>query len=57
MSYVEKYAVMQGKRYFRLDSAADNIALAKYYESHGFMPVGECQEGLYKGILRQKELM
>ena len=52
----EEYALEKGKRYFRLDSAVDNEALAKYYEARGFLPVGTCEEGLYKGILRQKEL-
>lgn len=52
----EEYAIVQKKHYFRLDSAVDNKALTEYYESHGFMPVGECQDGPYRGILRQKEL-
>ena len=54
--FVEKYALKKGKKYLRLDSAEDNPILAQYYESHGFMPVGKCEDGLYKGILREKEL-
>lgn len=52
----EEYARKRGKRYMRLDSAEDNAALARYYEAHGFSEAGKCQEGLYKGILRQKRL-
>lgn len=52
----EKYARRKGKQYFRLDSARDNSSLSGYYESLGFMEVGTCEEGLYKGILRQKIL-
>ena len=43
-------------QYFRLDSAVDNDALTQYYESQGFLPVGECEDGPYRGILRQKKL-
>lgn len=50
------YAVSEGKAYLRLDSAEDSAALAKYYESLGFVNVGTCQDGSYKGILREKKL-
>lgn len=53
----ETYAMQIGKRYFRLDSAKDNPSLSHYYEKHGFLPVGKCKDGLYEGILRQKELL
>lgn len=56
LQFVEEYATGKGKKYFRLDSAVTNEALAKYYESQGFLPVGTCEEGLYKGILREKKL-
>ena len=52
----EEYAKNQGKKYFRLDSADDNKALESYYSEKGYIPVGECIDGLYKGILRQKEI-
>ena len=52
----EEYAKNQGKKYFRLDSADDNKALESYYSEKGYVPVGECIDGLYKGILRQKEI-
>ena len=51
-----EYAVGEGKAYLRLDSAEDSAALAKYYESLGFVNVGTCQDGSYKGILREKKL-
>ena len=57
LKYAEEYAVNKGKDYFRLDSASDNSALTQYYESKGFLPIGKCEEGLYKGILRQKSLL
>ena len=56
MEYAEKYAVSCNKEFFRLDSADDNIPLAKYYEDLGFVPVGSCVDGAYSGILRQKKL-
>lgn len=52
----EDYARGIGKTYFRLDSAADNPGLARYYESQGFQAVGTCKDGAYTGILRQKQL-
>ncbi len=51
-----EYAAQLGKEYLRLDSAVDNPALAHYYERHGFLPAGECSDGPYHGILRQREL-
>ena len=57
LKFAEEYAVENGKEYFRLDSAVTNEALAKYYESQGFLSVGMCEEGLYKGILREKKLL
>ncbi len=52
----EEYARGLGKMYLRLDSAADNEALSRYYEKQGFMPCGTCEDGPYRGILRQKKL-
>ena len=56
LNHAAEYALQHKKKYFRLDSAADNPALAQYYESQGFLPVGECQDGFYRGVLRQKLL-
>ena len=57
LKYIEDYAKELGKHYLRLDSADDNIKLAKYYESIGFEAMGTCQEGPYHGILRQKKIV
>lgn len=56
LQYAQEYGLRQKKTYFRLDSAADNGALAQYYKAQGFLPVGECRDGPYRGILRQKKL-
>ena len=52
----ERYAAERGVECFRLDSADDNEKLRDYYTSRGFVPRGECVDGLYKGILREKSL-
>ena len=52
----EAYAVSLGKDYLRLDSQKDNEKLARYYQSQGFVAMGDCQDGPYIGTLRQKKL-
>lgn len=52
----EKYSKECGKMYLRLDSAIDNEKLTDYYERLGYEPVGECIDGAYFGILREKRL-
>ncbi len=52
----EEYSKKCKKKYLRLDSAIDNHALTKYYEDLGYKPVGQCVDGAYIGILREKEL-
>ena len=47
-------AVQNGKERMRLDSADDNVALGRYYESQGYRAVGTVRDGLYHGILREK---
>lgn len=56
LKYLEEYALQNGKKYFRLDSPITNPYLGPYYKKYGFYPVGVCQEGAYKGILREKKL-
>lgn len=56
LELAERFAADCGKKYFRLDSAVGNIPLENYYSSRGYKAVGECVDGLYEGILRQKEL-
>ncbi len=52
----ERHAARVGKAFLRLDSAIDNPALTRYYESQGYLPAGQCIDGLYEGVLRQKRL-
>ena len=51
-----EYALSINKEYLRLDSSEDNEPLAKYYENLGFVPVGTCTDGPYKGVRREKKL-
>lgn len=53
---LEEYAEEAGKVCLCLDSAEDNPPLTRYYERLGFLPVGTCREGPYRGILREKEI-
>lgn len=55
--YAEKYALSRKMEYMRLDSADDNKRLEEYYSEKGYIPVGCCVDGLYKGILREKKLL
>lgn len=56
LDLAEKFATGAGKEYFRLDSADDNEALTAYYANRGYIPRGECIDGPYTGILREKKL-
>ncbi|MBE6715933.1 MAG: hypothetical protein E7573_03340 [Ruminococcaceae bacterium] len=56
LQLAEEYAKLQGKEYFRLDSADDNKKLEEYYTEKGYVAAGYCIDGLYTGILRQKKL-
>ena len=56
LQMAEEYALRLGKTRFRLDSADDNTFLADYYTAQGYVPVGNCVDGLYSGILREKVL-
>lgn len=56
LQLAEKYTADCGKRYLRLDSAVGNKTLEEYYTSRGYVEAGRCKDGLYEGILRQKEL-
>ena len=53
---IEQLAVEQEKRYIRLDCATDNTFLNSYYSSMGYQFAGTCEEGLYKGNRREKEI-
>lgn len=52
---LEKLAASRGKDYIRLDSTLGHDFLNQYYESRGYEAVGECVDGLYHGVLRQKK--
>lgn len=54
---LEKLAASSGKDYIRLDSTLGHDFLNQYYESCGYKAVGECVDGLYHGVLRQKKAM
>ena len=56
MQMLEEHARKEGIAYLRLDSAAGNEKLAAYYEKLGFEACGTCQDGMYRGICRQKKL-
>lgn len=56
MQMLEELAKKEGISYLRLDSAIDNVKLASYYEKLGFEPCGECLDGSYHGVLRQKKV-
>lgn len=53
----EKNARTQGYDRLRLDCQADNAPLNAYYAARGFSSVGECLEGTYRGVLREKKLV
>lgn len=46
----------RGLELLRLDCAEDNPALNEYYAAQGFAAAGRCQEGPYRGVLREKRL-
>lgn len=54
---VEKLGVNKGKDFIRLDCAVSNPVLNSYYAEKGYTDCGYCEDGLYKGILRQKRLI
>lgn len=56
IAMAEQYTAGQGIAYMRLDSAIGNEKLERYYGSRGYAPAGECKDGVYEGILRQKKL-
>lgn len=56
LQMAEDYTARMGKCYMRLDSAVGNQTLETYYTSRGYVEAGRCKDGLYEGILRQKQL-
>ena len=56
LAYAEDFARERGKPFLRLDSQKVNDTLSRYYEALGYLPAGECVDGAYVGILREKSL-
>lgn len=53
---VERIAVDSKKKKVRLDCAADNWFLNRYYETRGYKQVGHFKEGSYVGNRREKNI-
>jgi hypothetical protein len=56
LAEAESYIAKEGAEYMRLDSAVGNTTLEQYYTARGYAEAGYCEDGLYRGILRQKKL-
>lgn len=56
LTFAETYARNAGKEVLRLDSQKVNDTLSQYYEALGYPAVGECIDGAYVGIKREKPL-
>lgn len=53
----EKIALNHGKTYLRLDCPYNNVYLNNFYESKGYVFVGQCIDGPYRGNRREKKLV
>lgn len=53
---VEAMARRAGKTCVRLDCKAANAPLNDFYASLGYERAGECREGAYRGVLREKKV-
>ena len=53
---VEVLACKNGKDVLRLDCIRGNEAINRFYERAGYVACGECMDGPYHGILREKRL-
>ncbi len=52
----EKLSARNGKKYLRLDCPTGNIVLNNFYETRGYAAKGQCIDGVYSGVLREKKL-
>lgn len=52
----EKCAKKHGKIFLRLDCPYGNSYLNNFYQQKNFLPVGECIDGPYHGVRREKRL-
>ena len=53
---LENLAIINKIKYLRLDSIFGSNKLEEYYSNLGFKECGECFEGNYHGILREKKV-
>ena len=56
LSQIEALAAERGKTFVRLDCAAGNAVLNRYYEVRGYRLAGRCEAGGYFGNRREKRL-
>jgi len=56
LSFCDVLARAKKKSYLRLDCDKTNEKLNRYYALQGFEAVGECTDGPYTGVRRQKDL-
>ena len=54
LAEAESLAKAHGVQAMRLDCAEDNAELNAWYEALGYVPAGTCQDGVYRGIRREK---
>lgn len=53
---IEVLALQCGRDVLRLDCIRGNEAINRFYERAGYLVCGECMDGPYHGILREKRL-
>lgn len=53
LEFVEELAIKNKKAKLRFDCAENNEFLNNYYEKAGYIIVGKCTDGLYKGNKRE----
>lgn len=54
LGYLEELARADGKDTLRLDCPIDSPRLNRYYEEKGYVLLGTCVDGLYRGNRREK---
>lgn len=54
--YAEELAKINDKEVVRFDSQIGNDSLSKYYDDLGYFVCGTCNDLLYNGLLREKEI-
>ncbi len=56
LAEAEKLSIKHGKKFLRLDCPIHNSYLNDFYEARGYIKKGQCVDGAYTGILREKKL-